>query len=147
MRPDELAVAVDVWMRARWAAQPWLEERMAYTEEQNFAYFRDAAERHDVWVACVGNTVVGAMTLNAGEILQLHVCPQHHRRGIGSKLLQQARLLHPTRLALFTHQRNEGARRFYEAHGFVAVRFGTSPPPENEPDVRYEWTGASGVDA
>jgi hypothetical protein len=52
-------------------------------------------------------------------------------------------------LGLFTHQRNEKARRFYEARGFVAVRFGMSPPPENEPDVRYEWrrslsTGSAG---
>ena len=42
-------------------------------------------------------------------------------------------------LRLYTFARNEGARRFYERHGFVAVAFGDgSGNQEGEPDVRYE---------
>ena len=29
--------------------------------------------------------------------------------------------------------------RELEKQGFVAVRFGLSPPPESVPDVRYQW--------
>jgi putative acetyltransferase len=137
---EQLAAAVDVWVRARWDAQPWLEERMGYTGEQNLAFFRDViCVEFQVWIAAEGATVLGLIALKDNEIDRLYVAPEFQRRGIGSALLDKARELSPEWLGLFTHQRNEKARRFYEARGFSAVRFGMSPPPENEPDVRYEW--------
>lgn len=45
----------------------------------------------------------------------------------------------PAGLELHTHVKNATARSFYEKRGFVAVRYGMSPPPENEPDVEYQW--------
>jgi ribosomal protein S18 acetylase RimI-like enzyme len=54
-------------------------------------------------------------------------------------LLAHACSLSPQGLELHTHQQNTGARRFYERHGFAAVRFGLSPPPESAPDVEYHW--------
>lgn len=140
MRQAELEATVDVWARARWDAQPWLEERLSYTDEQNLAYFRDVVcAEHEVWTATDRGTVMGLMALTDGEIEQLHVAPEFQRKGIGSALLAKARELNPDRLGLFTHRRNDKARAFFESKGFVAVRFGTSPPPESEPDVRYEW--------
>ena len=140
LRPDQLDTAVDIWVRARWDAQPWLEDRLRYTADQNLAFFREViCIEHEVWLAVDGETVLGLMALAGGEIDQLHVAPECQRQGVGSALLEKARELSPEWLGLFTHQRNEKARRFYEAKGFLAVRFGTSPPPENEPDVRYEW--------
>ena len=137
---EQFAAAVDVWVRARWDAQPWLEERMGYTDEQNLAFFRDViCVEFQVWIAAEGATVLGLIALKNNEIDRLYVAPEFQRRGIGSALLDKARELSPEWLGLFTHQRNEKARRFYEARGFSAVRFGMSPPPENEPDVRYEW--------
>ena len=47
----------------------------------------------------------------------------------------------PNELRLFTFQRNHAARAFYERHGFVLQRLGVSPPPENEPDAEYAWSG------
>jgi hypothetical protein len=42
-------------------------------------------------------------------------------------------------LRLYTFQCNQGARRFYERHGFIAVAFGDgSSNEEGEPDIRYE---------
>ncbi len=140
LRPEQLSAAVDVWVRARWDAQPWLEDRLGYTGDQNLAFFRDViCIEHEVWTAVDGDTVLGVMALTSGEIDQLHVAPESQGQGVGSALLEKARELSPDGLGLFTHQGNERARRFYEAKGFSAVRFGTSPPPENEPDVRYEW--------
>jgi len=54
-------------------------------------------------------------------------------------LIHHAKKLFPYGLELHTHQKNIAACRFYEKHGFVAVRFGISPPPESEPDVEYHW--------
>ena len=140
LRPEQLDMTVDVWVRARRDAQPWLEERMGYTDDQNLAHFRDViCIEHEVWTAVDGETVLGLMALTGGEIDQLHVAPEFQRHGVGSSLIERARELSPELLGLFTHQRNEKARRFYEAKGFSAIRFGMSPAPENEPDVRYEW--------
>ena len=76
------------------------------------------------------------------ELVELHVRPDRQRRGIGAALLQQAKALSPAGVQLHTHQQNTQARAFYEKHGFRAVAFGISPPPESEPDVEYHWTPA-----
>jgi len=56
-----------------------------------------------------------------------------------SSLSQLAKAMHPNGLELHTHQENRAARRLYEKHGFKAVKFGVSPPPESAPDVEYHW--------
>ena len=44
-------------------------------------------------------------------------------------------------LTLWTFQRNAQARRFYEAHGFVASEFtDCSHNEEREPDMLYAWS-------
>jgi GNAT superfamily N-acetyltransferase len=140
MRPEEIARVVDVWERSRWDALPWLEERMGHTHEDNLRFFRDnVAARNQVWVALDEGTVVGLLALAESTIEQLFVDPEWQGRGVGSALIERAKALAPGGLGLFTHQRNARARRFYERRGFRAVSFGTSPPPESEPDVRYEW--------
>ena len=55
---------------------------------------------------------------------------------------RRARALSPLRLELYTFARNEGARRFYEHHGFRAIAFGQENE-EDEPDVLYEWKAGS----
>lgn len=58
---------------------------------------------------------------------------------MGRLLLERARRDVDT-LELWAFQRNEGACRFYEAHGFVAVRFTDGADnEEREPDVRFVW--------
>lgn len=42
-------------------------------------------------------------------------------------------------LELWTFARNEGARHFYESHGFVALRATEGENEEHEPDVLYAW--------
>ena len=61
------------------------------------------------------------------------------RQGVGTALLRQARACSPAELRLFTFQRNDKARAFYEKHGFTVVALGVSPAPELEPDVEYRW--------
>jgi len=140
MVPEDLDAAVDVWVRSRWDAQPWLEERMGYTDEDNLGFFREIlAVRSEIWLAVEDGAVVGLLALGAGEVEQLYVDPRRQRQGVGTALLNQAKQLRPGGITLYTHQRNERARAFYERRGFRAVAFGTSPAPESEPDVRYAW--------
>lgn len=140
MENGQLDEVVGVWVRSRWDALPWLEERMNYSPEENLAHFRDVIAREcDVWVALRREAVVGLLAIAGSQVDQLFVEPGFQGQGIGSALLSKAKSLSPDGLTLYTHQRNERARGFYEARGFRVVRFGTSPAPESEPDVTYAW--------
>ncbi len=147
LRERDVDAAIAVWARARWDTQLVVEERMAHTPEDDRRYFCEVLMREcRIWVAEQGGDVVGLMALGEGRIDQLHVDPDAQGRGIGSRLLELAKATCPTGLRLFTFQRNERARAFYERRGFEVVRLGTSPPPESEPDVEYRWRGATGPD-
>lgn len=79
------------------------------------------------------------MVLDNEWIDQLYVDPASTRRGIGGALLDRAMRQRPTGLKLWTFQSNLDARRFYEAHGFVAVAMTPAANEEQAPDVCYEW--------
>ena len=146
MHPGELEDVVRIWRRSREDAQPWLEARMAHSDADDLRHFRDVvATENEVWVAVASGAPVALIALRPGFIDQLYVDPSAQKLGVGTALLDHAKRACPQGLALFTHQRNERARAFYERRGFAAVAFGVSPPPESEPDVRYEWAarGAS----
>ena len=87
--------------------------------------------------------LVGFLAIQGRYVDRLYVLSTFQRAGIGTALLQHAMTLSPPGLELHTHQKNTTARTFYERHGFIAVRFGVSPPPESEPDVEYQWRPAS----
>lgn len=95
-----------------------------------------------VWVAEMARQVAGYLALKGTEVEHLYVAPRWQSRGVGSSLLSKAKELSPGRLRLYAFQRNARARAFYEAQGFVAIAFSDGAGnQENEPDVRYEWTG------
>lgn len=95
-----------------------------------------------VTVATIDQAVVAAMALDAsrgGWIHQMAVDPRWVGQGIGSVLLRHALETLPRPVRLYTFQANTGARRFYERHGFVAVRFTDGRENEEQcPDVLYE---------
>ena len=95
----------------------------------------------EVWVAEACDDVVGMIALEPPWIRHLAVFAGFRGHGVGASLLTLARERSPAALRAFAFQRNTGARRFYERHGFRVVAFGTSPAPESEPDVEYEWHG------
>lgn len=140
LEPGDVEEVVRLWRRAREDAVPWIEARMGYTPDDDLAHFRGhVMPEYAVWVAVEAGAPVALMSLGSGVLHQLYVDPPAQGRGHGSALLAHAKALSPEGLRLFTHQRNERARRFYEKRGFAATAFGTSPPPESEPDVEYRW--------
>ena len=136
---DAAAIAV-IHRSARRAALPYLPG--LHAPDEVLAFFRDRVlARCEVGVAMDGNaTVVGFYALSEGWIEHLYVAPSHQGRGVGSRLLRHAMGRGPA-LQLWTFQRNAPARRFYERHGFVAVKetdgLGNE---EKEPDVLYAWS-------
>ena len=140
MRADELAEVVALWRRSRDHAQPWLEARMSHSADDDLRFFRDVVAReNEVWLAVAAGRALGLLALREGFIAHLYVDPPAQGRGVGSALIAHARARSPCcGLSLYTHQRNQRARRFYERHGFRPAAFGVSPGAECEPDVRYE---------
>lgn len=117
---------------------PWLAG--LHTPEEDRAYFRGHVfSSCEVWGAVVEEELAGIIAFRPGWIDQLYVLPRAQGRGLGSALLQVAQAAHPD-LSLWTFQKNEAARRFYEARGFVAeAQTDGSGNEEREPDVLYRW--------
>lgn len=140
LREGEIEAVVRLWRRSREASQPWLEARMGRTADDDLRFFRGTiARENDVWVAVERDAVLGFLAIAGERLGWLYVDPPGQGGGIGTALLDRAKALSPDGLSLFTHQRNAKARAFYERRGFRAAHFGTSPPPESEPDVQYVW--------
>jgi ribosomal protein S18 acetylase RimI-like enzyme len=97
-------------------------------------------EKSAIWVALDDGGVVAYMGLRGAELSHLYVAPEAQNRGLGTALLDHAKTLRPERLELWVFQENEGARRFYERHGFRLVRLTDgSDNMERTPDALYEW--------
>jgi ribosomal protein S18 acetylase RimI-like enzyme len=101
-------------------------------------------ERGAIFVAEEDGVVVGFSGIKDGELTHLYVDPAAQNRGLGSALLEHAKAESADGLFLWVFQKNEGARRFYERHGFrLAELTDGSGNMEREPDARYEWTSGS----
>lgn len=117
---------------------PWLAG--LHTPEEDRAFFGKVVfEAYDVWGAFDGLTLIGFIAFRKGHIDQLYVLPESQGQGVGSQLLAIAQDRN-SKLNLWTFQRNEAARRFYEKRGFVAAEHTDgSLNEEREPDVLYAW--------
>ncbi len=131
-----------LWRIAREISLPQIQREKGYFFYQDRDYFAGhVLPNHQVWVAALQGQPVAFMALRHDFIDQLYVHPAYWRKGIGAALLAHARQLSPQHLWLYTLQANTQARTFYEKQGFIAKRFGFSPPPESAPDVEYHWRG------
>ena len=116
---------------------PWLAGR--HTPAEDRAFFRGHVFTScEVWGA-IDEEVIGFIAFRQGWIDQLYVLPGRQNQGAGSGLLDVAKA-DSSALSLWAFQRNAAARRFYEKHGFVAVKeTDGSGNEEREPDVLYQW--------
>jgi ribosomal protein S18 acetylase RimI-like enzyme len=144
MGSGELGEVIDTWYRSLIGSLAFLRPDQLRSEVDYKRFFREVVvTSRDLWVAELEGRVAGVLALEDVEIDRLYVAPEAQRRLVGAALLDHAKALHPNGLTLVTHQRNTGACRFYERHGFEVRKFGVSPPPESEPDVTYAWSPSS----
>jgi GNAT superfamily N-acetyltransferase len=131
---------VPAWHETNLATYTYVRAHQEHSLDDARRFFRDVLLKEcRVWVAQRASRAAGVMATQGEWIRQFAVFPPFQRQGIGTALLAKARALSPRRLRLYTFQRNNAARAFYERHGFAAVAFGISPAPESEPDVEYLW--------
>jgi GNAT superfamily N-acetyltransferase len=94
----------------------------------------------EVWVAEDDGRVVGFAALGDDLLEHLYVHPRAQNEGVGAMLLTIAKEQRPRGLRLWVFQKNVGARRFYERHGFALVRLTDGRDnEEREPDALYGW--------
>lgn len=117
---------------------PWL--AVVHPPEEELAFFlNQVIPNSDVQVARCEQKIAGFIARQHNHVEHLYVSPSFWNRGIGSLLLASVQR-DTDILDLWTFQRNSGARRFYERHGFTAIEFTDgSRNEEKEPDVRYVW--------
>ena len=141
LREEEIDAVIRLWHASKRVAYPYLPLEQSRTLAEDARFFRQRIlPRSSVWVAEEDGTLLGFMALEGSYLDRLYIHPEHQRRGVGTALMEKAKELSPSGLQLHTHVKNTQACAFYEQHGFRAVKYGTSPPPENEPDVEYHWT-------
>jgi GNAT superfamily N-acetyltransferase len=98
---------------------------------------------HAVTVATEGDEIVGVVAFAERDgiawLSQLYLCKEYVGQGIGSRLLAHAVASTSLPVRLYAFQSNDGARRFYERHGFAAIEFSDGSGNEERcPDVLYE---------
>ena len=136
---DEDAV-ISVWYRSGRAAYHFLPDWQMLTLEHARELFRKTIRpRCRIWVGLRHEQIVAFLAMAGSYIDRMYVDPAEWHKGWGTQLVLFAKTVHPSGLELHTHQENRAARQFYERHGFRAVKFGVSPPPENAADVEYHW--------
>ena len=137
----DAAEIATLYLASRAAALPYL--RRVHSDADTRRWIETVMlTRGESWVARIDGTILGFVTIEGENLEQLYLRPGQERRGIGSRLLAQAKARSPGHLRLYTFQRNSAARAFYEARGFriVAMSDG-SRNEEGEPDILYEWRG------
>jgi len=138
---SDVAEVAELFIASQADAVPFLTK--LHTEQETRAFIaNDVFTQCEVWVAVDDARIVGMMALNGTHIDHLYLLPGWYRRGIGTKLLAQAKKRSPEKLSLYAFQVNARARAFYEHRDFVAVEFGDGSANEaSEPDILYEWRG------
>jgi len=147
-RPEDFDAVTILWRVSREKSLPEFQRAKGHFFHEDQDYFREHVLKDNrVWVVEMDHHPVAFMAMNNEFIDQLYVQPDYQMRGIGTMLLDYARQLSPDHVWLYTLQANVNARAFYEKNGFVAEKYGFSPPPENEPDVEYHWRRMQFVNA
>jgi GNAT superfamily N-acetyltransferase len=141
-REDENDVLARLWRRAL--------HDMTYlppVPEEHLPLLAGIIERHEeVWLAEEDSRPLGFLAIERSQrdgwdvLEKLYVDPSAQNQGVGAALLEHAKALRPDGFVLWVFQKNTGARRFYERHGFRLVKLTDGADNmEREPDALYQW--------
>jgi GNAT superfamily N-acetyltransferase len=114
----EIAEAAALYARAGTAAFTW--RPVGHFTAEDFIRF---AEEEEVWVAFMGNALVGILSLFRADnfVHCLYVSPEAQRLGVGRSLVDHLRRQAGGPLTLKLDTPNTQAIAFYEATGWVRL--------------------------
>ena len=114
---------------------------MLHTEEEDRWFIENVILKESTVTVAEGDKGVVAFLAQEGqEVRMLFTHPDFVGAGAGSLLIEVAKRSGEAALELWCFQANTHARRFYERHGFKAIRVTDGHDNEEKmPDVRYRW--------
>ncbi len=122
----------------------WMPE--LHSRAETIAFCGRMIDQDWVTVAETDEGIVGFLALNQSEVHSLYLAPKARGRGIGQRLLDDAKSKR-AELSLFAFQLNLRACRFYERNGFAEIaRSDGADNDENLPDIKYVWKRSEAVD-
>jgi putative acetyltransferase len=119
-RDDVPALAAIAERSYRAAFANILEENVLSSRDAAFFAARFGSSWERMLVVCSDGTPIGFLLMTDGHIDMLFMDPHTGGQGGGALLLKQAEALGARSLECFRD--NQGARRFYERHGWRAAR-------------------------
>ena len=135
---DDMPTLARLYRRTVRASLPFVPT--LHTPEEDAWWFSERLfASNDVWLAEGDDGPLGYVAFRPDFIEHLFVRPEAQGTGVGLRLLDKSRE-GAFEVSLWTFQQNLRARRFYERHGFVAVRMTDGAENEEKlPDVLYRW--------
>jgi putative acetyltransferase len=116
--PTDCEVLLDIWLRSVRATHTFVSEddvRSMTPQVRDYL----ASSEPEFWVLCDDSGAIrGFIGMSGSKIDSLFLAPEFQRCGAGRRLVQHAHALHGD-LTVDVNERNEAARGFYEACGFV----------------------------
>ena len=135
----DYVAAAEVLLRSRHVSVPAIPP-LVHSDVEVMKHFVETVMPSDeVWVAEINTAIAAVLVLSGDSVEHLYVDPDWFAQGLGSALLERAKIEHPETLELWTFESNIGARRFYERHAFVAVGGTPGDNEEGAPDIHYRW--------
>ena len=119
-RQTDLNDVLDAWYSASKIAHPFLNEDFLTREREMIATVYLPSPESETWVYEDAEKVVGFISILGNEIGGLFVHANHHRKGIGRKLMDFA-VERTGSLTLEVCEENDIGRSFYEKYGFVKI--------------------------
>lgn len=118
-KPDDTTAILDVWFQASLIAHPFLHDSFLEKERENIQQIY--LPNTQTWVFEEESKVVGFISMMKNEIGAIFVSPGHHRKGIGKRLLESVKPMHPS-LEVEVFKANGIGRAFYEKNGFQLMK-------------------------
>ncbi|WP_024517528.1 GNAT family N-acetyltransferase [Bradyrhizobium sp. Tv2a-2] len=141
-RADDEEAAIALWQRTWQQAYPSIDfaERLAWWRER---WRGELVPNAAIVVAEDNGALLGFVTIDKdGYLDQLVVTPEQWGSEIARFLVDEAKRLAPTGIALLVNKDNARAIRFYERNGFVHAGDEVNPT-SGSPVLRMAWSGTS----
>ena len=149
-RPEYALEVVKMWRRSFQRAMG-LQEQNRFDEVSRQLDILSTIDPGSIHIALDpdSSAVLGFMVVSDGKLDHLYVHVDCQGMGLGSALLDLAKLQSPAGIELFTFQRNRSARSFYERRGFREVGRGFASLDGNPwatereelADIKFRWEG------
>ena len=137
--PAQLPALAKVYAESRRAALPG-QAALHLSDEAALARLEKLFAENQVQVAEGEKGLLGFVAFRGEWLNHLYVAPGAQANGVGTALLAVAMSAGAPVLRLWSFERNERARAFFESHEFrVILRTNGENNDEREPDLLLEW--------